>query len=127
MTPATYNFQTYYGNTYGFAFILLNDEGDPLDMSLFTGFSMRLFTPRRENDPWLKPELTVRDNVVTGTLQPDDVERLAGVYYYELNATYDGGRVTLVNGRVLSARANTGGTQKAADLNLTVNIDPLEV
>jgi len=128
MNPATYNFQAYYGNTFGFAFILTDPEGDPLDPSLVEGVTMRIFSPGREKDPIIEPALEQSGNILTGTLSKDDTKRLNGIVsYYELNATYPDGRVTLVNGRILSARAHTGGTQKAADLNVSVNIETLEV
>lgn len=128
MNPASYNFHTYRENTFAFAFILQDGEGDPLDMSLLTDLSMRVFLNGRESRPVIEPDLSITGNHVTGVLSSDDTERLAAMStYYELNAMMGERFVTLVNGRIIPSRASTGGTQKGADLNVAVNIETLEV
>lgn len=129
INPATYNFVAYREDTFAFALLIENTEGDPIDVNdTFDSLSMRVFLPNREENPALEPELSVSGNQITGVLSSQDTKKLSGrAYWYEVRVTFNGNEETLLNGRFQVRNAQDGKGAQAADLNVTVDFTTLEV
>jgi hypothetical protein len=130
MLPGSVNFTVYRQDTFAFAFIFKDTQGDPFDMDNLGDVTMRVFVPNREGDPLFSPTLSENGNVITGLFSPEQTILLtARQYYFEMRSTYLGREVTLINGAIEAkdARDGIGVTDAVSDVTIDLASQTIEV
>jgi hypothetical protein len=133
--PATYNFEAYYGDTYGLVFVFTDANGDPLDiLSTFTELTYDIFTKNKEDDPLVSLSLvsgfTVTDgNKLVGAITAEQNETLFGspIKYAEMRVTYNGTKETLLKGTYIVNRAQGNQSSNDSPLTLAIDLEAIEV
>ncbi len=130
MLPGSVNFTVYRQDTFAFAFIFKDTQGDPFDMENLGDVTMRVFVPNREGDPLFSPTLSENGNVITGLFSPEQTILLtARQYYFEMRSTFQGREVTLINGAIEAKDATDGigVTDAVSDVTIDLASQTIEV
>jgi hypothetical protein len=123
MLPGSVNFTVYRQDTFAFAFIFKDTQGDPFDMENLGDVTMRVFVPNREGDPLFSPTLSENGNVITGLFSPEQTILLtARQYYFEMRSTFQGREVTLINGAIEAKDATDGIGVTDAVSDVTIDL-----